>query len=330
MASPRRATSAGHSSEMELLPVLGELGLARAAPLLRRIRSGGDDALPWCLERGRLGACRAAGLPGGLRRLPAQAGQLSAAAGPGSSALRRSRGALPPRPRIGALEIDAVQRRVAVAGRPVRLSRMEFELLSHPAVDPTRVYTKQLLREVSGFRPSATPARLTPTPAGCGRSWPEAEHRTWSPTFGAWGTGCRRVRWSPSRTRSRCRSLATAVRRDPPLRRRKRLSTKAGLERPTGLSRVTPLRRSRMSPASDTPSGIRSPADRVLSAGVGPSTPRTWCPARSAGATRPTASCRCAGAATAPTTAASSTCCRTSSRATGSSWRTRSEHCCGG
>jgi DNA-binding response OmpR family regulator len=64
-----------------------------------------------------------------------------------------SRGRPVPHRRIGALEIDPLQRRVAVAGRPVRLSRMEFELLSQLAVDPTRVYTKkQLLREVWGFK----------------------------------------------------------------------------------------------------------------------------------------------------------------------------------
>jgi DNA-binding response OmpR family regulator len=67
--------------------------------------------------------------------------------------VRRSVGRPVPRRRIGALEIDPLQRRVAVAERPVHLSRMEFELLSHLAVDPTRVYTKkQLLREVWGYR----------------------------------------------------------------------------------------------------------------------------------------------------------------------------------
>ncbi len=50
-----------------------------------------------------------------------------------------------PRRRIGALEIDTLQREARVAERPLRLSRLEFELLSHLAVQPTRVYTKQEL-----------------------------------------------------------------------------------------------------------------------------------------------------------------------------------------
>jgi DNA-binding response OmpR family regulator len=67
--------------------------------------------------------------------------------------VRRSDGRPIPRRRIGVLEIDPLERRVAVAERPVHLSRMEFELLSHLAVEPTRVYTKeQLLREVWGFK----------------------------------------------------------------------------------------------------------------------------------------------------------------------------------
>jgi DNA-binding response OmpR family regulator len=67
--------------------------------------------------------------------------------------VRRARGrSVPPR-RIGALEVDAVGRRVTVAERPVQISRMAFEFLSRVATEPTRVYTKQeLLREVWGYR----------------------------------------------------------------------------------------------------------------------------------------------------------------------------------
>jgi DNA-binding response OmpR family regulator len=54
-----------------------------------------------------------------------------------------------PRRRIGALEVDAVQRQIRVAER---VSRMEFELLSRLATEPTRVYTKrELLRDVWGL-----------------------------------------------------------------------------------------------------------------------------------------------------------------------------------
>jgi len=67
--------------------------------------------------------------------------------------VRRSRGRSVRLRRIGALEVDAVQRPVTLAERPVRVSRMEFEFLSRLASEPTRVYTKQeLLREVWGFK----------------------------------------------------------------------------------------------------------------------------------------------------------------------------------
>jgi DNA-binding response OmpR family regulator len=67
--------------------------------------------------------------------------------------VRRSRGAPPARRRIGALEIDALRRIVRVGEHPVHLSRMEYELLSRLATNPTRVYTKEeLLREVWEFK----------------------------------------------------------------------------------------------------------------------------------------------------------------------------------
>jgi DNA-binding response OmpR family regulator len=67
--------------------------------------------------------------------------------------LRRARGGFVPRRRVGALEIDALGRKAIVANRPLELARMEFELLSHLAAEPTRVWTKEeLLREVWGFK----------------------------------------------------------------------------------------------------------------------------------------------------------------------------------
>jgi DNA-binding response OmpR family regulator len=67
--------------------------------------------------------------------------------------VRRSNGRVLPRRRIGALEVDQLQRRVTVAEQPVQVSRMEFEFLSRLATEPTRVYTKhELLREVWGFK----------------------------------------------------------------------------------------------------------------------------------------------------------------------------------
>jgi DNA-binding response OmpR family regulator len=54
---------------------------------------------------------------------------------------------------VGALVVDRDQRRARHGGQELCLSRLEFELLSHLAAAPTRVFTKwELLREVWGFR----------------------------------------------------------------------------------------------------------------------------------------------------------------------------------
>ena len=54
---------------------------------------------------------------------------------------------------IGALHIDTGARTVQLAGRPVRLSRLEFDLLCQLASDPTRVFSKdELLNAVWGHR----------------------------------------------------------------------------------------------------------------------------------------------------------------------------------
>jgi len=55
--------------------------------------------------------------------------------------------------RVGALTIDPGSRRVHVSDTAVELSKMEFELLTRLAGEPTRVWTKEeLLRTVWGFR----------------------------------------------------------------------------------------------------------------------------------------------------------------------------------
>jgi DNA-binding response OmpR family regulator len=58
----------------------------------------------------------------------------------------------------GTLEIDRAGRTARLAGRRLALSRLEFELLTHLATDPERVFARdELLREVWGFRaPGAT------------------------------------------------------------------------------------------------------------------------------------------------------------------------------
>jgi DNA-binding response OmpR family regulator len=55
--------------------------------------------------------------------------------------------------RVGALALDPPGRSASYAGRPLELSRTEFELLNHLAADPGRVASKrELLRDVWGYR----------------------------------------------------------------------------------------------------------------------------------------------------------------------------------
>jgi len=60
--------------------------------------------------------------------------------------------------RTGALEVDRQARIARLAGRRLALSRLEFDLLTHLAAAPERVFTRaELLRSVWGFRsPGAT------------------------------------------------------------------------------------------------------------------------------------------------------------------------------
>jgi DNA-binding response OmpR family regulator len=60
--------------------------------------------------------------------------------------LRRAEGELDTRLlRVGPLEIDTGSRRVSIAGAPIELCRLEYELLVHLARDPTGVCTKREL-----------------------------------------------------------------------------------------------------------------------------------------------------------------------------------------
>jgi DNA-binding response OmpR family regulator len=137
------------------LLVLGELPQpSEQLGLLRGIRSGGDDALLVIVvgtdgsELAELRAFRE-DCDDYLRKpvsYPLLLVRIRAL-------VRRSNGRVVPRRRIGALEVDQLQRRVTVAEQPVHVSRMEFEFLARLATDPTRVYTKhELLREVWGFK----------------------------------------------------------------------------------------------------------------------------------------------------------------------------------
>ena len=71
--------------------------------------------------------------------------------------LRRSEGNVRSRHlHIGTLHIDTAARTAAVAGTPVKTSRLEFELLCQLASDPTRVFSKrQLMRAIWGYDDSA-------------------------------------------------------------------------------------------------------------------------------------------------------------------------------
>lgn len=53
---------------------------------------------------------------------------------------------------VGSLHIDTAARSVEIGGRPVKLSRLEFELLCQLASDPTRVFAKaELMHAVWGY-----------------------------------------------------------------------------------------------------------------------------------------------------------------------------------
>ena len=75
--------------------------------------------------------------------------------------------------RVDELTVNTLSREVCVAGHRVALSVKEFDLLAMLAAEPEKVFTKrELLETVWEFRSPAARARSTPTPAGCGRSWP--------------------------------------------------------------------------------------------------------------------------------------------------------------
>lgn len=66
---------------------------------------------------------------------------------------RARQGRVPRRLVVGALTIDRDARRVRHAGQDLWLSRLEFDLLTRLAADPTRVFTKsELLRDLWGYR----------------------------------------------------------------------------------------------------------------------------------------------------------------------------------
>ena len=110
------------------LPVIVLSGLGSEVERLRGFRRGADDYVVKPFSYPEL----VARMQAVLRR----------------SAGRPARGLL----RLGDLVIDAVGRRVEVAGVQVALSGREFDLLQALARDPSRVFSKrELLRDVWGF-----------------------------------------------------------------------------------------------------------------------------------------------------------------------------------
>jgi DNA-binding response OmpR family regulator len=141
------------------LVVLGWLGEdRRPLSLVRAIRSGdagGDPAVPVIVLGGRaeeLELLRA--FEAGCDHFVAKPLSYLELRARVRACLRRARQwRLPGRLIVGALVVDRDARRALQAGRELRLSRLEFDLLAHLAAEPTRVFTKcELLREVWGFK----------------------------------------------------------------------------------------------------------------------------------------------------------------------------------
>ncbi len=90
--------------------------------------------------------------------------------------------------RVGPLAIDSATRRVTLAGRPLELTRREYELLARLAAAPGRVFTKQeLLREIWSQPAGSQTRRLDTQVARLRRRL--GEHRGLLVTV--WGVGYR-------------------------------------------------------------------------------------------------------------------------------------------
>ena len=136
-------------ASLAVLATVGALpSCARASEELRR----GDGAVPilWVVEPPDLGALeRHEGLFDDFVRTPYATPELDAR-------LRRIRRAAGDRGsetlRIGRLEMDPASYRAAVAGRPLKLTYMEYELLRYLAARPGRIHTREaILRGVWGY-----------------------------------------------------------------------------------------------------------------------------------------------------------------------------------
>ena len=112
------------------LPVL-VLGVDDDSAAVRYYRAGADVALP----SESSGLLVAAGLEALSRRVGPQETRIV---------------------RVGSLTVDRDARAAQVASRPVKLTRLEFDLLATLASEPRRTFTRaELTREVWGFDPQA-------------------------------------------------------------------------------------------------------------------------------------------------------------------------------
>ena len=162
----QHARSAGHARALAVvgrpaLAVLGGLGSPRGAlDLLVEIRACVPGAGPWDPS---LGVIALGGLGGGadvLRALDCGADDFveRSAGYPELRARLRAlqRRACRPAARVidvGPLSVDPLSRICTLAGRELRLRRMEFELLLHLAREPERVFGRgELLRTLWAYR----------------------------------------------------------------------------------------------------------------------------------------------------------------------------------
>jgi DNA-binding response OmpR family regulator len=96
-----------------------------------------------------------------------------------------------PRPlRVGPLEIDTASHRVSIGGHPVELRRLEYELLTHLAAEPERVFSKaELLRTVWGMHAASTTRTVDSHACRLRRKLDIAGSGRW--VINVWGVGYR-------------------------------------------------------------------------------------------------------------------------------------------